>query len=201
MQRNGRAKSESAQSGRWIFKSDPHEITIAKSGLYAVANRLYITDWYNTPNSVLPYFTSRDFGQSTANVECELRGKGISWGTGMLGVDQPVEFVIGEALIEQLPIFIDCETSVITGPICTGFDPNSGSNIGAQLLSHVSPDGKDVGINHNRNCITRVCTGDQILLAIRKCLEENYMLSMTSTFVRKARRLISPIRKSSETAL
>jgi hypothetical protein len=44
MQRNGGTKIETAQTGQWTFVDGPQRLTIAKSELYAVANRLNITD-------------------------------------------------------------------------------------------------------------------------------------------------------------
>jgi hypothetical protein len=56
--------------------------------------------------------------------------------------------------LQQLPIFTSVPATETMGPICTGFDPDSGSNIGVQLTRHPSACGH--GINLNRTCITKV---------------------------------------------
>jgi hypothetical protein len=157
MQRNGRAKSQTAQTGRWTFATPSGApVTIARGGLYAVANRLDITQPDSTPDSAVPYFTSKDFGPYTANVQCEARfGRTIAWGTGMLGVNRRVEFVFGEALLGQIPIFTGIAATDTVGPPSTGYDPESGSIIGVQLLDHLSESGKPLGMNLNRTCITK----------------------------------------------
>jgi hypothetical protein len=103
---------------------------------------------------VVSYFTSRDLGPNTGDVECVDSNKGCLHGAGMLDVDQPVEFVFGEACMQQLPIFVGCVTSETMGPISVGFDPDSGSNIGVQLTQRVNTGGRQM--NLNITCITRV---------------------------------------------
>jgi hypothetical protein len=117
MQRNGRAKTVESQTGNWTFHQGQQEIVIAKGGLYAVANRLDIHDWHSTPEDAVPYFTGDDFG-AYANIHNFIDAGGCYYGTGMLGVDFPVEFVFGECLMGQLPIYIRSKTDDTTGPFC-----------------------------------------------------------------------------------
>jgi hypothetical protein len=106
------------------------------------------------PDSALPYFTSRDLGSNTGDIECVNNSKGCLVGIGILGVDQPVNFVFGEACMQELPIFTGCKTNETTGPIREGFDRDSGSNIGIQLTRRIMPGGRST--NLNRTCITKV---------------------------------------------
>jgi hypothetical protein len=62
--------------------------------------------------------------------------------------------LVDNSLIGQLPIFIGSKTDETTGPLCWGFDPDSGSNIGVECTEHVKTGGR--GMNLNRTCITKV---------------------------------------------
>jgi hypothetical protein len=152
IQRNGRAKTVESQTGNWTFHDGPREVVIAKGGLYAVANRLDLHNHRSTPEDAVPYFTGDDFGPY-ANIYNYTAGGECTYGTGMLGVDFPVEFAFGECFMGQIPIFTGSNTNDTTGPLCVGFDPKSGSQVGVELTRHEKKGGR--GMNLNRTCITK----------------------------------------------
>jgi hypothetical protein len=152
IQRNGRAKTVESLTGNWTFHDGQREVVIAKGGLYAVANRLDLHNHRSTPVEAVPYFTSEDFGPSGYIYNYNTVG-GCTYGTGMLGVDFPVEFSFGECFLGQIPIFTGSRTDDKNGPLCIGFDSKSGSQIGFELTRHEKKGGR--GMNLNRTCITK----------------------------------------------
>jgi hypothetical protein len=85
-----------------VFANGTTCALVARRGAFAPANGLNINDVNATPDDSEPYFISEDLGAYTGSMACN-SALGVSqvFDAVALGLDNPVEFVRGEAFIAK----------------------------------------------------------------------------------------------------
>jgi hypothetical protein len=129
-------------------------ITIGKGGVFIAGNKPNINDTEATPDNSQSYFESRTIGGYTSHVNyVTIMGLNHAYGGVFIGGLKPIHFGWGETLLGIYPLLTARTTNERVGPVCVGFDPDSGSNVGVTLTSQRTTGGKQ--LNLNRPCIAR----------------------------------------------